>query len=55
MTRAGYGGYPPATDDSAWDQVTTAISSKEFTDARFNHVFAQSKSGEIAVAEEQRW
>jgi ribosomal protein S18 acetylase RimI-like enzyme len=37
------------TDDSAWDKVTTGIS-QELTDARFNYMFAESKSGEIAGA-----
>jgi ribosomal protein S18 acetylase RimI-like enzyme len=46
---AGYGGYPPAADDSAWEKLTTGIA-QELTDARFNYVFAQSRSGEIAGA-----
>jgi ribosomal protein S18 acetylase RimI-like enzyme len=44
---ASYGGYPPATDYSAWEALRCLIV-EELLDAKFSHLLAVATAGEIA-------
>jgi ribosomal protein S18 acetylase RimI-like enzyme len=44
---ASYGGYPPATDQSAWEALRCGIA-EEFTDASVTYLLAVATTGEIA-------
>jgi ribosomal protein S18 acetylase RimI-like enzyme len=44
---ASYGGYPPATDGSAWETVRCGIA-KELTEPSVSYLMAEVASGEIA-------
>ena len=44
---ASYGGYPPATDYSAWEALRCLIV-EELTDAKINYLLAVATTGEIA-------
>src|SRR5437762_1178270 len=43
-----YGGYATATDESAWEKLTTGIS-EELNDASFKYLIAEADHGEIAA------
>jgi GNAT superfamily N-acetyltransferase len=44
---ASYGGYPPATDHSAWEALRCGIA-EELTDASITYLLAVATTGEIA-------
>jgi GNAT superfamily N-acetyltransferase len=44
---ASYGGYPPATDHSAWEALRRGIA-EELTDASITYLLAVATTGEIA-------
>lgn len=44
---AGYGGYPPATDCSAWETMRSAIA-RDLTDESVGYLMAIEAGGEIA-------